>query len=117
MRHLLLAVLLAFPLAALSVEHAGVWTHSDDRGTLSISLSADGHCEVAAFEAKTRQSRTARCRYSVHGSRIRLRTNTERDGEAFNSLDIEHVRDSNSLVVHGDRPRIMRRYVDHWRQD
>ena len=80
-------------------------------------MSADGSCEIVAFESVTRQTRKARCRYWIHGSRIRLRANVDRDGEGFNSLDIEHLRDTNTLIVHGDRPRVLRRNTDHWRQD
>lgn len=113
----LVALAVAIPLAATAIEHAGVWTHTDDRGTLSLSLGADGGCEIAAFETATRQTRKSRCRYWIDGSRIRLRMNAPRDVEAFNRLDIEHSRDSNTLIVHGDRPRVLRRNTDHWRQD
>jgi hypothetical protein len=29
--------------------------------------------------------------------------------EGFNLLDIEHVRESKALVIHGDKPRVLRR--------
>ena len=108
---------LLIPAVACAGESTGVWTYTDDRGSLSISLSVDGFCEVAAFDAATRQARTALCRYAIDGARIAMSANRARDEIVVNQLRVEYLPNSNDLIVHGDTPRVLRRNSDHWRKD
>ena len=117
-RYLAIAALAASTsFASYILPYFGVWSHWDDRGSLVLRLNSDGTCEISSFDRATAQQQSDHCTYWVHGSRVRIRAKHSRDGEGFSNLDIELLRESNELLVHGDRPRTMRHISGQYRQE
>jgi hypothetical protein len=110
-RFLWAALASAMPLFCHAFDQRGVWSHEDERGSLSLQLNGDGSCEISALDRATGIDKRDLCTYWLHGSRLRLRAKHDRDGEGFSALDIEFLVDSNTLFVHGDKPRSLRKTI------
>ena len=111
MRHLLFTVIALASTVAMSAEGTGAWSFADDQGSLTIHLMSDGTCLISAFHKASGRGERVECTYWLHGSRVRVRVPGQRDGEGYNRLDIEHDPASNSLIVHGEKPRTLKRQL------
>lgn len=85
------------------------WGVNDEEGELIIQLRANGQCSVYLADRRTAVERRVECTYWVHGGRVRLRARGEASGHGFNALEIEHLRYADTLVILGDRPRVLAR--------
>ena len=109
MRRLIVAAIaMVSALGARADAWTGVWGIEDDRGTFSIRLNNDSTCEIASVDNLSGGVR-AKCTYWIHGSRVRIRARGVRDGEGLNRLDIEYDPQTQTLILHGDRPRVLTR--------
>ena len=89
------------------------WSTDDERGTVTIQLRADGGCSIYVADSRTESEARKICTYWVHGGRVRLRSRGERIGEGVGALEIEHLRDSDTLVILGETPRVLKRQPEY----
>ena len=75
---------------------------------MTIDLRSDGKCTFA-LEVRSNLAERMPCTYWIHGGGIRLRALGERMGEGLNKLEIEHLRDSDTLVILGERRIVLSR--------
>ena len=95
----------AFP----GIDHWARWSVDDEAGQLSIQLRADGKCSYISRDPKTHVLDRRPCSYWIHGGRVRLRGFGEKMGAGLNALEIEHLRESDTLTILGNPPRTLRR--------
>jgi hypothetical protein len=109
------AVLATSVMAASEFDYLATWGYDDADGRLTIDLRADGKCFIFALDNRTAASRRVDCTYWIHGGRVKLRVRGARDGEGLNNLQIEHLRDTNTLVILGATPKILKRQAPETR--
>ena len=96
-------------MAASEFDYLATWGYDDANGRLTIDLRADGKCFIFALDNRTDVSKRMDCTYWIHGGRVKLRVRGLRDEEGLNNLQIEHLRDTDTLVILGSTPRILKR--------
>ncbi len=89
--------------------HHAIWTGGDSIETITVDLRADGKCTFSLLTRSTGSTERLACTYWIHGGRVRLRGFGERLGEGLNKLEIEHLRESDTLVILGDTPKTLQR--------
>lgn len=104
---LALAALLGAPAAHAQVS--SLWESDEPDATVSVRLNARGGCQVRILDKASGRDFYSHCRWWVHGSRIRFRFPDARDGEGLGALDLEHDRAADTLVLHGETDRVLRR--------
>ena len=101
---LTIASVLAQPPGLPSLDLHAMWTGGNSTEMITVDLRADGKCTFSLLTRATGSTERVACIYWVHGGRVRLRARGERLGEGLNKLEIEHLRESDTLVILGDKP-------------
>lgn len=112
------ALVAALPAAATSYgDLAAAWGYADDDTSMTLVLWPSGDCQLEVLDKNTGAGHSTRCHYWIHGSRVRLRGRGERDGTGANTLDIEFVPQTGTMLLHGPSPAIFKRQPASLRED
>src|SRR5438552_18527913 len=103
-----LAIVVAAPTLAAppSYDLHATWTGGDAMESVTVDLRVDGKCTFAVARPGGAAERIP-CTYWIHGGRVRLRARGEPMGQGLNTLEIEHLRESDTLVILGDRSKTL----------
>ena len=97
---------------AAHAQVSSLWESDEPDATVSVRLNARGGCQVWILDKASGKDYYSHCRWWVHGSRVRFRAWDSRDGEGLGALDLEHDRAADTLILHGERDRVLRRVRD-----
>lgn len=112
MRLIALALVALLGAPAAHAQVSSLWESDEHDATVSVRLNARGGCQVWILDKASGKDYYSHCRWWVHGSRVRFRAWDSRDGEGLGALDLEHDPAADTLILHGERDRVLRRVRD-----